>query len=69
MAHPPALASTRGPGVGRAAGGVGSDPRALDQHALAEGGKPLATLVAQRHKVAPLQAALINGTAAHSIAW
>lgn len=42
-------------------------PKRLIEHALAEGGKPIATLVAQRHKVAPLQAALINGTTSHML--
>ena len=42
-------------------------PALLLGHALAEGGKPLATIVARSTKVAPLQAALINGTTAHML--
>lgn len=49
------------------AGAAEALPKRLIEHALAEGGKPLATLVAQRHKVAPLQAALINGTTSHML--
>ena len=42
-------------------------PSLLLDHARAEGGNPLATIVARNAKVAPLQAALINGTASHML--
>ena len=42
-------------------------PKRLIDHALAEGGKPLSTVVAQPHKLSPLQAALINGTTSHML--
>jgi 2-methylcitrate dehydratase PrpD len=42
-------------------------PKRLIAHALAEGGKPLSTVVAQPHKLSPLQAALINGTTSHML--
>jgi 2-methylcitrate dehydratase PrpD len=40
-------------------------PRLLIDEAIADGGKPLATLVGHSARVAPLQAALINGSASH----
>ncbi len=40
-------------------------PRLLLDEALAEGGKPVATVVGHSVRVAPLQAALINGCASH----
>jgi 2-methylcitrate dehydratase PrpD len=40
-------------------------PRLLLDEALADGGKPLATVVGRCVKVSPLQAALINGAASH----
>ena len=40
-------------------------PRLLISEAIADGGKPLATIVGHPLRVAPLQAALINGTASH----
>ncbi|MGZ5141048.1 MAG: MmgE/PrpD family protein, partial [Burkholderiales bacterium] len=51
-------------GVALAASG---DPltRVLLDEALADGGQPVATVVGHREKVAPLQAALINGTTSH----
>ncbi|HEV7394305.1 MAG TPA: MmgE/PrpD family protein, partial [Burkholderiales bacterium] len=51
-------------GVALAASG---DPltRVLLDEALADGGKPVATVVGHREKVAPLQAALINGATSH----
>lgn len=44
-----------------------SDPliRILIDAAMEEGGHPHCTLIAQRERVAPLQAALINGTTSH----
>jgi 2-methylcitrate dehydratase PrpD len=42
-------------------------PSLLLDHALGEGGKPLSTIVARDVKIAPLQAALINGTASHML--
>ena len=42
-------------------------PALLLEHALAEGGRPLASIVARSAKVAPLQAALINGATAHML--
>jgi 2-methylcitrate dehydratase PrpD len=47
------------------AGSVDALPRLLIDEALAEGGKPLATVVGHRVRIAPLQAALINGSASH----
>ena len=46
-----------------------NDPliRILIDAATEEGGNPLCALVAQRERVAPLQAALINGTASHAL--
>src|SRR5688500_18406377 len=35
------------------------------EHALAEGGKPVVTVVGSTSRVAPLQGALVNGTASH----
>ena len=40
-------------------------PRLLMKEAIADGGKPLATIVGHSLRVTPLQAALINGTASH----
>jgi len=40
-------------------------PRLLIDEALADGGKPLATVVGHSLRVAPLQAALINGASSH----
>ena len=40
-------------------------PRLLIDEALADGGKPLATVVGHSLRVAPLQAALINGATSH----
>jgi 2-methylcitrate dehydratase PrpD len=40
-------------------------PRLLIDDAVADGGKPVASLVGHSRRVAPLQAALINGAASH----
>src|SRR5688572_11582265 len=40
-------------------------PRLLIDEALADGGKPLATVAGHSDRVSPLQAALINGAASH----
>lgn len=47
------------------AGAVDPLTSVLLEEALAEGGKPLATVVGRAARVAPLQAALINGSSSH----
>lgn len=47
------------------AGSEDALPRLLIDDALAEGGKPVASVVGHSPRVAPLQAALINGAASH----
>jgi 2-methylcitrate dehydratase PrpD len=52
--------------IGVALAGSGDAlPRLLIDDALADGGKPVASLVGHSARVAPLQAALINGAASH----
>jgi 2-methylcitrate dehydratase PrpD len=47
------------------AGSSESLPRLLIDEAIADGGRPLSTVVGHSERVAPLQAALINGSASH----
>ena len=47
------------------AGSSESLPRLLIDEAIADGGRPLSTLVGHSERVTPLQAALINGSASH----